>query len=64
MHHRSIGVRLESLGKHSLQQMYPGIVFTGAAIIQDSVGMLKFCCCLAMREPGNVGQLELHSCGP
>ena len=43
MHHRSIGVRLESLGKHSQQQMYPGIVFIGAAITQDSVGMLKFC---------------------
>ena len=39
--HRSLGVRLESLGKHSQQQVCPGIVFIGAAVSQDSVGMLK-----------------------
>ena len=53
MCHRSFGVRLEALGKHSQQLVYPGIVPIGAAISQNSLVRLKFCC-LGTSAPRNV----------
>jgi hypothetical protein len=40
--------------------VYRGIVFIGAAISQDSVGVLKFCC-LEMCAPRNVGSARTTS---